>query len=55
MIFNFTSMRHFRSQNYGHYIPLTKKKTVGPLTTLEYLGVILDTVKLNAILCIDNI
>jgi hypothetical protein len=29
-------------------IPLSTKKTVGPDTTLEYLGVILDTANMEA-------
>ena len=29
-------------------IPISDKKTVGPATTIEYLGIILDTIKLEA-------
>ena len=36
-------------------IPLSKKKTVGPYTTLEYLGIILDTVKMEARLPHDKV
>ncbi|VDI78563.1 Hypothetical predicted protein, partial [Mytilus galloprovincialis] len=36
-------------------IPLSKKKTVGPHTTLEYLGIILDTDKMEARLPQDKV
>ena len=35
-------------------IPLSLNKTVGPVTELEYLGVILDTLKMEARLPVDK-
>jgi hypothetical protein len=36
-------------------IPIAAHKTVGPVTCLEYLGIILDTVKFEARLPMDKV
>lgn len=36
-------------------IPLSQKKTIGPVCELEYLGVILDTIKMEARLPLDKV
>ena len=36
-------------------IPISKKKTIGPTTCLEYLGIILDTESMEARLPEDNV
>lgn len=36
-------------------VPLSERKTVGPCTELEYLGIILDTVNLQARLPVDKV
>ena len=36
-------------------IPIAAHKTVGPVTCLEYLGIVLDTVKFEARLPMDKV
>ena len=36
-------------------IPLSPKKTIGPVCELEYLGIILDTINMQARLPLDKV
>ena len=49
------AMARLRSMFQASHIPLSEKKTVGPASSLEYLGIVLDSIAMEARLPPDKL